>query len=180
MTRRTDQNLRVNSPLTIGFLLAAGAVFAQPPSDPATAARPAFGVASVKRNTDPINGVLRVDHGNFTYGNGLRLLIAWAYGAPLDQVVAPDWAMLANTVVSAKAGSPVADDQVRLMVQTLLEDRFKLKVHRETKETSVGALVLAGKNAPHLKESESPERHLRYDSEQPQEIILASWAEGEF
>jgi uncharacterized protein (TIGR03435 family) len=36
------------------------------------------------------------------------------------------------------------------MVQTLLEDRFKLKFHRETKELPVFAL-LVGKNGPKLK-----------------------------
>lgn len=154
---------------TIGLLPAAGAVFAQPAPDPA--ARPAFEVSSIKRSTDPIAGVLRVEHGNFTYGNGLRFLIAWAHGVPIQQVVAPEWTMQANTVVSAKAGSPVADDQVRLMLQTLLEDRFKLRVHRETQETSVAALMVAEKNAPQLKESESQKRHLVYDSEKQQEIF---------
>ena len=154
----------------IGLLLAAGVVFAQLASAPA--ARPAFEVASVKRSTDPIIAVLRVEHGNFTYENGLRLLIAWAYGVPLNQVVAPEWAMTANTVVSAKAGNPVADDQVRLMVQTLLEDRFKLRVHRETKETLVAALTVAGKKAPQLKDSpEGQAHHLVYDSGKQQEIV---------
>ena len=154
---------------TIGFLPATGMAFAQSASDPA--ARPAFEVATVKRSTDPITAVLRVEHGNFTYGNGLRLLIGWAYGVSVWQVVAPDWAMTANTVVSAKAGHPVSDDEVRLMAQTLLEDRFKLRVHRETKETLVAALTVAGRNAAQMKESESLERHLVYDSEKQQEIV---------
>lgn len=36
--------------------------------------------------------------------------------------------------IEAKAGASATDDQVRLMMQSLLEDRFKLKVHRETRE----------------------------------------------
>jgi uncharacterized protein (TIGR03435 family) len=62
----------------------------------------------------------------------LRLLIAWAYGVPVQQVVAPDWTLLASIVIVAKAGHPATEDEVRLMVQTLLEQRFKLRVHRET------------------------------------------------
>ena len=42
------------------------------------------------------------------------------------------------------------------MLQTLLADRFQLKLHRETKELPVFALVVA-KNGPKLKESEKKE-----------------------
>ena len=57
------------------------------------------------------------------------------------------------------------------MVQTLLEERFKLRVHRETRETSVATLMLAGKNAPQLKESqEGRPRSPRYDEAKQQEI----------
>lgn len=158
-------------PATILFLLAAGTVFAQPASPPA--ARPTFEVASVKRGKDPISGTRRVENGNFTYDHYLRLLIAWAYGVPLDQVVAPDWTLVARTVIVAKAGRPATEDEVRLMVQTLLEERFKLRVHRETKETSVATLMLAGKNAPQLKESqESQRRPPRYDEAKQQEIYI--------
>lgn len=48
-------------------------------------------------------------------------------------------------------GAPTRND-FRQMLQTLLADRFKLKVHRETKEMPVYALVV-GKNGPKLKES---------------------------
>jgi uncharacterized protein (TIGR03435 family) len=154
---------------TIGFLLAAGAAFAQPAPDPA--ARPAFEVASVKRSTDPMEGLFRVEHGQLRCAIGLRYIISKAYGVPIQQVVAPEWTLLANTVIDAKAGGPVADDQVLLMLQTLLEDRFKLKVHRETKVTSVAALIAAGKNAPHLKESESQRRRFVFDSAKLQEIF---------
>ena len=152
----------------IGFLLAAGAAFAQPAPDPA--ARPAFEVASVKRSTDPMEGLFRVEHGQLRCAIGLRYIISRAYGVPIQQVVAPEWTLLANTVIDAKAGGPVADDQVMLMLQTLLENRFKLKVHRETKETTVAALTAAGKDAPHLKESESERRRV-FDSAKLQEIF---------
>jgi uncharacterized protein (TIGR03435 family) len=48
-------------------------------------------------------------------------------------------------------GTPTADD-VRRMLQTLLADRFQLKLHRETRERPVYALVVA-KNGTKLKES---------------------------
>jgi len=59
--------------------------------------------------------------------------------------------------IEAKAettGKAVSQDQMRLMVQTLLEDRFKLKVHRETRELPVYNMVLE-KNGPKMKLSNS-------------------------
>ena len=48
----------------------------------------------------------------------------------------------------AKAESPEADeDQIWAMVRTLLAERFKLMVHRETKEQQVYSLTLAGGKA---------------------------------
>jgi uncharacterized protein (TIGR03435 family) len=54
---------------------------------------------------------------------------------------------------AADAGGPAAKQALRdLMLQALLEDRFKLAIHRETKETSGYALVVA-RGGPKLKEA---------------------------
>jgi bla regulator protein blaR1 len=45
--------------------------------------------------------------------------------------------------IQAKAGGPASEDQLKLMAQTLLTDRFGLKFHREKREVSVYALVPA-------------------------------------
>lgn len=60
----------------------------------------------------------------------------------------PDWLGTEPYDFEAKAASPDADeDQIWGMVRTLLEDRFKLKVHRETHEAQVYTLVV-GKAGP--------------------------------
>ncbi len=46
-------------------------------------------------------------------------------------------------------------DEARVMLQTLLADRFQLKIHRETRELPVYALVV-GRNGPKLAPSETP------------------------
>jgi uncharacterized protein (TIGR03435 family) len=51
-------------------------------------------------------------------------------------------------------GTPTLE-QVRPLLQTLLADRFQLRLHRDTKELSVYDLVV-GKNGPKLKESTGP------------------------
>ena len=65
----------------------------------------------------------------------------------------PDWVRSQAFVIDAEA--PVANptkDQMRLMMQALLADRFKLALHFETKDTAVLALVLAkrGVTGPRL------------------------------
>jgi bla regulator protein blaR1 len=61
----------------------------------------------------------------------------------------PDWVRSQPFVIDAKA--PTADatkDQMRLMLQSLLADRFKLALHFETREVPVLALVLVKPNTP--------------------------------
>jgi uncharacterized protein (TIGR03435 family) len=57
-----------------------------------------------------------------------------------------------DIVAKAEGDGAPTGDEFRQMLQTLLADRFKLKVHREMKEMPVYALVV-GKNGPKLKES---------------------------
>ncbi len=55
--------------------------------------------------------------------------------------------------IEARAAGNPATDQMRLMMQSLLADRFKLRVHFETREGSVFALTLAtpGQTGPKLR-----------------------------
>jgi uncharacterized protein (TIGR03435 family) len=56
----------------------------------------------------------------------------------------PGWADSDQFNIAAEAGSADATrDEIRSMLQTLLKERFKLAVHRETKEIPTYSLVLA-------------------------------------
>ncbi len=71
----------------------------------------------------------------------------------------PGWASSDRYTVDAKRPGNPTKDQMRLMVQALLADRFKLAVHYETREVSAVALTLAkdGKLGPKLiSHSEGP------------------------
>jgi uncharacterized protein (TIGR03435 family) len=57
--------------------------------------------------------------------------------------VGPDWMAGARFDTSAKIPAGTPRDQVREMMKSLLEDRFGMKLHRETKEFSVYGLVVA-------------------------------------
>ena len=71
----------------------------------------------------------------------------------------PRWIESDRFAIEARTNGIPTKDQVRLMMQSLLADRFQLKVHFETQETAVLALTLAkpGKPGPKLRpHSEGP------------------------
>lgn len=83
----------------------------------------------------------------------LKLLVSTAYAGNLtDKITGPDWMDGAFFQVEATMPPDTTKDQLRVMLQNLLADRFKLKVHRESKESSTYSLVVA-KGGPKMKES---------------------------
>jgi uncharacterized protein (TIGR03435 family) len=87
-------------------------------------------------------------------GATVKFLIQQAYGVRDFQIVGgPDWMGSERYDITAKPESAATEDQVKVMMQALLADRFKLKFHRETKELPTYALVVA-KGGPKLHASE--------------------------
>jgi uncharacterized protein (TIGR03435 family) len=85
-------------------------------------------------------------------------LIKWAYQLELsDPIGLPAWAGNMDRMydIEAKAGAPMSEDQCRLMVRTLLADRFKLRVGWELRETPAYALVVAKGGAKMRKVNDS-------------------------
>lgn len=82
--------------------------------------------------------------GRFT-GNGVpvRLLISWAYGVVRDDIRGrfPDWIESERFDVLATAERDAPLNEIRQMMQVLLEDRFKLKVREEPASVAAWALV---------------------------------------
>lgn len=78
--------------------------------------------------------------------------ITYAYGVKSYQVFGPEWLKDARYDIVAKGPAGTRRDQLPQMMQTLLAERFKLQVHRETREIS-GLALVAGKNGPKLKEA---------------------------
>jgi uncharacterized protein (TIGR03435 family) len=127
----------------------------------ATAPGPAFEVASIKQNKSV--GEMRnwqaPPSGRFTATNmPLRALIRLAYGSdtlllPNEQIVGgPGWIDSDRFDIVAKAAGEVGPDaasarrQLFAMLRTLLEDRFKLKAHMESRELPIFFLVMAKKD----------------------------------
>lgn len=73
----------------------------------------------------------------------LRSAIRWAYGVKDFQILAPGWMESERYGIVAKAPGAASNDELRLMLRALVAERFKLAMHRETKELPVYALVLS-------------------------------------
>jgi uncharacterized protein (TIGR03435 family) len=150
----------------IGQILGAGIVFCamgvihldairkQPAVPFARADPPAFEAASVKVNrSGQASGGDRVLPGGRYVAENLPLifLVRFAYErsprsrglAPADAAGGPAWLRSDRFDINATAGRDVSLTELRLMLQTLFEDRFKLKVHFETREMPVYRMVLA-------------------------------------
>jgi uncharacterized protein (TIGR03435 family) len=136
------------------------------------ALRPSFEIASVKLNksADQANSNFPLGPGDVYSSNGGRFsarglplvsYLFFAYKITGDQSQAvlsqlPGWASTDRFDIEAKTdGDPAKDtkDQMRLMMQSLLADRFGLQARYETKQVPVFALTLAkpGKTGPQLR-----------------------------
>ncbi len=128
------------------------------------AVKPHFEVAAVRpRNPTPGPNDRRAFSSNGSFqASGLSLfaLVSYAYGVENYQIsqTGPGWMYSDRYDIVAKEDGNVSNDQVLLMVQSLLEDRFKLTLHRETKEFQVFALIV-DKKGPKLKKSADDARY---------------------
>lgn len=136
----------------IPALLVSTAAFSQ--SKPA---RAEFEVASVKPSVQQaltqITAGLQIDgaqvHASYL---SLKDYIRIAYDVKDHQISGPDWLASQRYDISAKLPAGAAGDQIRDMMKSLLEDRFQLKIHHETRDFPVYGLVVA-KGGLKMKES---------------------------
>jgi uncharacterized protein (TIGR03435 family) len=107
--------------------------------------RPAYEVASIKPNDSSSgNSSTNGSKGQIVFTNqALKRLIERAYNAQPFQVTGPSWVSDARFDIVAKYPADTKKDDRPVMLRTLLEDRFKLAVHHETKEMPGYTLVVA-------------------------------------
>jgi uncharacterized protein (TIGR03435 family) len=161
----------------IGVILALGCVglSAQTP-----AARRKFEVASIRRNKSIppriyVNPYVLLPGGRFTATYATLMdLIDVAYRTRRIQIRGgPSWIDAERFDVAAKADESegeVAKGQWEEMLQALLEDRFKLAMHRETREMTVYTLV-TGKAPPKLEPAKEGEQKALLPGERGQMIF---------
>jgi uncharacterized protein (TIGR03435 family) len=128
------------------LVFASGALFAQ---------LPAFEVATIKPSAPMTAVAMKIISGQGHFGlrvEGDRVdigsmplagLIQSAYKVKSYQVAGPAWISDQRFDVIAKIPEGATQDQVPEMLQALLAERFKLTIHRESKEHPIYALVVA-------------------------------------
>ena len=121
-------------------------------------AQPAFEVASIKPAPPPADGRMRMslggDPGRINYTNvNLKIVLPKAFEVKSYQISGPSWLDTERFNILATFPANTPKEQVPLMLQSLLVERFKLKFHREKKDLPVYALVV-GKNGPKLQKAE--------------------------
>jgi uncharacterized protein (TIGR03435 family) len=152
--------------LKVVFLgLLSSVLFAQPPADPS------FEVASVKSNRTeaPATTLFPLGPGDAYAENGGRfratnqplityLRFAYRLG-PGDLLDLPRWIYNERFDVEARANGEPAKDQMRLMMRSLLKERFKLVVHTERRTQDIFDLELAkpGRTGPQLRAHQTDE-----------------------
>ena len=69
----------------------------------------------------------------------------------------PDWVASSRWDVQAKPGRTASPDQIRPMLRTVLEERFQLRAHSETRNMPVYELVVDrhGSKVPRAKDAET-------------------------
>jgi uncharacterized protein (TIGR03435 family) len=99
---------------------------------------------------------MKIDAGKVDIGYfSLRELIPLAYDVKPFQLTGPDWLSAQRFDILAKLPEGATKEQVPAMLRALLEERFKLKAHRENKEQPVYSLEVA-KSGPKFKEAPAP------------------------
>jgi uncharacterized protein (TIGR03435 family) len=105
-------------------------------------ARPQFEVASIKPSFSDRIMTVRPLPGRLAADATLQVLMQYAYAVQPFQIAGgPGWLTAARYEIDARADATVNRERLSLMLQSLLEDRFQLKTHRELKELPVFRLV---------------------------------------
>lgn len=132
--------------MMLAGLIAAGSLLSQ-------TTKPSFDVASIKPNISGRDGGSAQATPNGFSATNLTLssLLNYAFRPPAgpffnQQIIGgPDWMRTDHFDIQAKAGgkpSSLSREQIQLMMQSLLEDRFRLKTHREVRDLPVYDLVV--------------------------------------
>lgn len=137
----------------VAVLIALGMTAARAPNWIALAQspRPAFDVSSVKEGKadDPLRFRLEPGGRFLVLGASLRVLVADGWNVQPYQISGlPAWADSVKYTIEAKTSTPIppwpdSNKLLAAMVQTLLEDRFGLAAHRETRQDTIYNLVVA-------------------------------------
>jgi uncharacterized protein (TIGR03435 family) len=124
-------------------------------------AQTTFAVASIRPSSESVkfenDGETKLLPNTLTMRDvTIETCIKWAYGVQRAQVVGPAVLTSERYDIVAKTDGPASADEMKVMMQALLADRFKLQFHHEKRELKSYALMVA-KGGPKLTQAASDE-----------------------
>ena len=151
---------RVPTALAFLVLFASGAVSAQAQQNTQkfdaadVSLRPHTGITSQGGMT---GGVLRGGRYDLRNASMVDLIsVAYAINDQALIVGGPNWIEYDRFDIAAKAPDGTSPANLRLMVRTLLADRFQLKLHNDTRTMEGGFVLTLGKDKHKLREASGP------------------------
>jgi uncharacterized protein (TIGR03435 family) len=160
-------------------VIGSAAAFAQSSPKPEASARPEFEVASIRPSAQALEaGVtagVKIDGAQFRSAFlTMKDYLGLAYRVKIYQISGPDWISSDRFDISATM-APGTATQIPEMMQSLLEDRFKIKIHHEKKDSAVYVLEVAKSG---LKMQESAPDPNAEDARAPLSITGGGNAQG--
>ena len=145
----------------IAVVLASGSLLGQPPTFEVASVKPSEPITAAMVASGKVHAGMKIDGKRVDIGYFPMIqLICKAYDVKAYQVTGPTWLKsvgLAGQRFDIVANLPegATKEQVPQMLQALLAERFKLVIHRETKDQAVYAMVI-GKGGLKIEESQPP------------------------
>jgi len=141
--------------LAVVSALCAVAAFAQ------TATTPHFDLADVhlsaRQSNSPVRGGSLIGDRYELRSAAMLAIISRAYGVDADKILGgPGWIEMTRYDIIAKARPGTSREDLQLMLQSLLAERFGLVIRRETRDLPAYALVV-GKRRPPLRPTATPD-----------------------
>jgi uncharacterized protein (TIGR03435 family) len=149
--------MRINHERVATVALLAAVAFLARGQQPVPLSTSGFDVASVKTISRNQRPPVRLDcsPGTFRSTVNLGLVVAWAYGFKANEIFGgQSWRELfgARFDIEAVSDRAIGLDECKSRIQSLLGERFKLALHRETRDQPVYALAVA-KSGPKFREA---------------------------
>ena len=154
--------------------------------------QPAFEVASIRAAAPYTEDEVRSGIANTPFSSfptnrftarrlTLKFIVGLAYGVDQQNIQGdPEWLDSQHYSIEAKVegDQKLTYDQIKPLLQRLLEERFHLATHRVTKLTSGYALIIAkgGPKLPPAKEGATPHAYILANGLQAQSMDMAHFA----
>lgn len=127
-----------------------------------------FAAASILASAQDVqfehDGDIKTTPGNVVMRDVLLTsCMEWAWGIQESQISGPEWIHNERYDIVARADHPVAVDQLKLMMQALLKERFGLAFHHEQKELRAYEMTVA-KGGSKMKEAAPDEKMSRQNT----------------